>query len=71
MNIKTYLSENGVTQSEFADLLGVTQGAVHQWTKPGNKVSPKRAIQISRLTEGKLSKETLRPDIFGELAKTA
>ncbi len=62
MNLSEYLKEAKVTQMEFANLLGVTQGAVGFWlhNKPP---TIERAIQIEKATGGKVTCEELRPDV--------
>jgi DNA-binding transcriptional regulator YdaS (Cro superfamily) len=62
MKISEYLKETGLSQMAFANSLGVTQGTVGFWlhNKPPTM---ERAIQIERVTEGKVTCEELRPDI--------
>lgn len=49
----------GVTK--LADKLGITSQAISQW----DEVPIIRAIQIERVTNGKVKRHQLRPDIFG------
>ena len=65
MTLSNYLKEARQTQMEFARLLGVTQGAIAFWlhNKPP---TIERAIQIEKLTEGKVTCEELRPDVDWE-----
>lgn len=62
MNISDYLKESNQTQMEFARLLGVSQGTVGYWlhNKPP---TTERAIQIEKVTGGKVRCEDLRPDV--------
>lgn len=55
-----------VTQGEFANQLGVTQGLVHQWISGRTRITAERAKQIEEVTEGKVSRHDLRPDLFDE-----
>ena len=52
MKLGTYLRKNGIPQSEFARILGVTQQAVANWVS-GERF-PRRAhlILIHRKTDG-------------------
>ena len=53
---------NSITQ--FAKDLGITRGAVNQWTEvPANRVG-----DVARITG--LSPEVIRPDIFAQEKKT-
>lgn len=62
MNISDYLKESNQTQMEFARLLGVSQGTVGYWLH--NKLPTlERAIQIEKITGGKIRCEELRPDV--------
>lgn len=62
MTLPDYLKDAGLTQSEFAAQLGVTQAAVAFWlhNKPP---TIERAIQIEKLTDRKVRCEDLRPDV--------
>jgi transcriptional regulator with XRE-family HTH domain len=63
--IKKYLEENGITQTEFANMLGdCTQGAVQKWASGKLKVGTKRALQIDAHEGINLTKEQLRPDYW-------
>jgi DNA-binding transcriptional regulator YdaS (Cro superfamily) len=48
-------------QSALAAALEITREAVSQW----DVVPVKRAVQIERVTKGKIKRHELRPDIFG------
>lgn len=51
------------TQAEFAEKLQVKPMAISQWKKRG--VPAERCREIERVTEGKVTRAELRPDIFG------
>lgn len=63
MTLNEYLNKHGLTQSEFAVALGVTQGAVWHWLSGRKPVSAESCIAIERLTAGEVRCEDLRPDI--------
>lgn len=50
----------------IAKALEVTEAAVRSWENGTRKPSPKHLIAIETLTEGKVSRKELRPDLFGE-----
>lgn len=66
--LAAYLEEKEITQTAFAEKLGVSQGAVWQWLNGVTEISPKRARQIEKVTRGAVRAVDLRPDIFEELA---
>lgn len=47
----------------LADRLGITKGAVHQWSLPGRQVPAEHCPRIERLTLGAVTCEQLRPDV--------
>lgn len=49
------------SQTELADKIGVTQGAISQWLKRG--VPPRRVKAVEKVTG--IPRERLRPDIYG------
>lgn len=57
--LETWLERH--TQSELADKVGVTQGAISQWLKRG--VPPRRVKAVEKATG--IPRERLRPDIYG------
>ena len=64
MDISTYLDKAGLTQEEFARRLRVSPGLVWQWIDGRTRVTPERAKQIERKTEGAIKRHDLRPDIW-------
>ncbi|MBN6739128.1 helix-turn-helix domain-containing protein [Acidithiobacillus sp. MC6.1] len=55
------------SQTNLARQVGVSPQAVHEWLK-GGSISPRNAIAIERATNGAVTGQELRPDIFGPLA---
>lgn len=67
MELKDYLE--GMTQQEFADMVGCSQGLVSQWLAGNCRITAERAVVIEKVTGGKVSAIELRPDIFGQVRK--
>lgn len=61
MDLKTYLKDH--KQVDLARVLGVTQGAVHQWANGMTRVAIERCIAIERATGRAVTCEDLRPDV--------
>jgi DNA-binding transcriptional regulator YdaS (Cro superfamily) len=64
MDLRDFLRNEGLTQAQFAHQLGVSQGLVWQWLNRRTVITAERAIQIERLTAGKVSRAHLRPDLY-------
>lgn len=74
MDIPTYRKEKGLSQAAFAALLTetgspATQSLVSQWESGETSISAERAVQIELATKRRISRATLRPDIFGPAPK--
>lgn len=69
MELSQYLQENEISQQQFADLVGVTQGRVSQWLG-GDRVPAERCAEIEAATNGQVTRYELRPDVFGEAPKS-
>jgi DNA-binding transcriptional regulator YdaS (Cro superfamily) len=52
------------SQSALARDIGFTQGSVWRWLN-GTEVPAKAAIAIEKATKGAVTKEEIRPDLFG------
>ncbi|MAY41705.1 MULTISPECIES: helix-turn-helix domain-containing protein [unclassified Neptuniibacter] len=57
------------SQTALAEELGVTPQAVQQWEASGT-VPVKRVIEIEKATNGKVSRQKLRPDIYPSEAQS-
>lgn len=65
MNIlATYRKKHGLTQEQFADMLGCSQGMITHIERGRRTFSPQVAIQVEQITAGEIKKSDLRPDIF-------
>lgn len=51
------------SQTELAQLLGVSSNAVYQWRKKLKPIPVARAIEIEHACCGKVSRRELRPDV--------
>lgn len=51
MNIKEYRERHGLTQAEFAELVGVTPAAVSRW-ESGNRTPPEMLEKLVELMNG-------------------
>lgn len=49
--------------NKLAVLLGVSKGAVWQWSLPGRQVPAEHCPAIERITSGAVRCEELRPDV--------
>lgn len=56
------------SQSKLARALGISQQGVSYIINHAQSVPVEVAVGIHRLTNGKISKADLRPDIFGDAA---
>jgi len=63
--IKKHLQVEFGTLDELSKLLGVRNTAVYNWLSR-KQIPIKHLKKISILSEGRLTKEMLRPDLFGE-----
>lgn len=62
--IKTYRTKAGLSQGQFAKLIGATQGLINHWEQNRQQPSPSMARTIEQKTDGDLRRIDLRPDIF-------
>ena len=53
--------------SRLAEILRVTPGAVSQWANGTRPVPPTRCRAIEAATDGRVTCEELRPDVFGSV----
>jgi hypothetical protein len=68
MDIREYLEKQDLSQKEFGDQIGVSQGLVWQWIEGRTRIDPKHFEKIEEVTDGKVTRQECRPDIFGERA---
>lgn len=60
--ITNFLATSGLTQSEFARRIGVTQPMVYQMSRGLRPVPEKICVVIEQETGGAITRKDLRPD---------
>jgi hypothetical protein len=63
--IKNILQAEFGTLDELSKMLGVRNTAIYNWMARG-QIPLKHLRKLNDLSQGRLTKEMLRPDIFGE-----
>ncbi len=66
MQLAEYLAEYRISQKELARRVGVTQGMVSQWLRKHRPISAEKVLPLERATDGLVSRQELRPDIYPE-----
>lgn len=61
-----FREDNKLTLEAFGALLHVHKVTILRWETDG--VPAERAVEIEKVTKGKLTRQQLRPDLFGEAA---
>jgi len=61
------MTKHGLSQKNFGELIGVSQGLVHQWLDGKTQITGDRARDIEKLTNGEVTRMELRPDLFGPI----
>ncbi len=56
------------SQAKLAEAIGLTQQGVWWLIHRGDKVSAEVAVAVEKATAGKVTRQQLRPDLFGEAA---
>jgi len=64
MILSEYLRTKKLTQAQFAERMGVSQGLVWQWLNGRQPITAERAVKIELLTEGEIRRHELRPDLY-------
>lgn len=66
MDIRAYLEKHHLSQGQFSKQIGVSQGLIWQWLEGKTRITAERAKEIEEKTGGEITRQDLRPDIFGE-----
>lgn len=61
-----FLYDERLSQAAFAKLIGVSPSLVSQWLLMTTLIAAERAVEIERVTKGKLTRYDCRPDLFFE-----
>ena len=64
MDLATYMQSHGISQSDMADRLGVSQGMVSHWLRGRKNITAEKARDIEIATNGAVRRHELRPDVF-------
>lgn len=59
------------SQSKLAEAMGCSQQQISYLLKEAKGMTAEMAIAVERATDGEVSRETLRPDIFGQPERAA
>lgn len=68
MDLSKYVRDKS-SQSALARKLNVSQGLIYQWLNGITRITGERAVQIEMATDGDVTREELRPDLFGAPAR--
>lgn len=66
--ITAYLKRHGMTQSDFAKLIGVSDAAVSQWLAGTKGMKVKTAARIEKRTKREVQIRSLFPQMFSRSA---
>jgi len=61
--IRAYRNNQGLTQSQLAELVGVKKAAVSKW-EVGNGPSAAAAIRLEQVSDGAVPRWLVRPDLW-------
>lgn len=64
--LASFRKKQDLTLKALGEALGVDKSTVLRWERNG--VSAERAVEIEKKLGGKVKRQELRPDIFGEAA---
>jgi len=61
--------EKAGSQKKLAAAIGLSQQGISYLLNSAERVSAETAVAIDRFTRGEISKEQLRPDLFGSASR--
>lgn len=65
MKILDFRRENRLSQSAMAKIAGVSQSMIAHWEMGRRRITAEKAIYLEEVTHGELSRNDLRPDLWG------
>lgn len=68
MVLEKYLQKHAITQKQFAEKLGCSQGLISQWINGETKVTGDWALRIERETKREVRRQDLRPELYRGMA---
>ena len=66
--LDAYLTKNGITQRQFADRLGCSQGLISQWINGKTEMTGQWAVKIERETRKAVRRQDLLPALYRGMA---
>ena len=69
--LKAYLEKTGLTQRQFAALIGCSQSLVSQWLSGSVQITAARAVVVERCTRQKVRRQDLLPELYRGMAASA
>lgn len=66
MDLKEYLLQNDITQIKFAKMINRSRATVNDYVNGWINVSLRTAVQIEKVTNGQVTRQEVRPDLFKE-----
>jgi len=63
-----YLDKNGITQRQFAERIGCSQGLISQWLSGETKMTGLWAVKIERVTRAAVRRQDLLPELYRGMA---
>lgn len=66
--IKDYLDSNGLNRKQFAQLIGRKESWMSRILDPNDRlrITPEIAVEIEKVTQGKITRRDLLPHLFGD-----
>jgi transcriptional regulator with XRE-family HTH domain len=66
--IRAYMERHGMTQTDFARQMGVSQSAVSQWLRGEKGISIRTAGRLEKRSGGEIRIATLFPKLYTRMA---
>ena len=62
--VRAYIEKHGITQGDFAKMMGVCQSSVSQWVRGIKGISFRNAHKMQKKTKGEITVRALYPKVF-------